>query len=113
MIGFEVYLDGVHVCLAAVPQGVASAILTRARRKPPADPPEETVFSVGGLQSTEDGADEYVDWFRRELPVGTEIVLRIVETDAADEPAVRRPVSPEDVERHERRYYERLKAKYG
>lgn len=113
MIGFEVYVDGRRICLAAVPLGVASAILTRARRKPPAEPADETVFSVGGLQHDDGtGLDEYLDWFRRELPVGSEITLRIVETDAADEPAVRRPVTPEDVERSERKYYERLKAKY-
>jgi len=88
MICFEVHRNGARLCLAGLGEG-------------------------GGLHEPEPGVQDFVDWVKlRDLAVGDEITIRIVEADEADPPADTRRTTDEEVEAAERKYYERVKAKF-
>jgi hypothetical protein len=68
-------------------------------------------LAIGGLIAGESSKREHVEWLQRELAVGDRIVLTIVESADVD-PPVRRREDPGPSEEQERRYYERLKARF-
>ena len=82
MICLEVWVNGEKICLAGVGDGVLNCIVDGGRRG------IKSQFSVGGLVN-----DEYVHWTQRNhfLEVGDEVIIKIVEADAADEPVRKRP----------------------
>ena len=110
MIGFEVTLNGKHLCTAAAGEkGVLTAGVTWVLR--PAEgvkEPSDLRLEVGGL-----AADAHLRWpSPRRLAVGDEVLVRIVETSQADPPARVERHDLTFVEAEERQYYERPKAKY-
>ena len=46
----------------------------------------EAGFRVGGLREGRRGLDEYLTWFRKDLHVGDEITMRLIEADRVDAP---------------------------
>jgi hypothetical protein len=123
MIAFEVKINGKDVCTAGVGEhGVLSAILSWVKRNStnrPQDLPEELwaeeelEFSVGGLISHDkkDG-HERVRWIDQSISVGDEIVIRILNQPACDEPYDRKRDDPNGERESKRRYYETLKAEF-
>ena len=72
----------------------------------------EIELRVGGLFAPQSSGREHVDWLQRELRVGDRIVLTVTDAGEVDPPAHRTPEDPELAEQMERKYYERLKARF-
>lgn len=70
-------------------------------------------FGVFGGVGDGSGGTLSLKWDKVELAVGDEIRLRIVETDRADEPTIRRVITADDNEQKSREIYERLRKKFG
>jgi len=91
MKALAVYLNGEKLCTAGVGDlGVVSAIVSWVRRedqhtasKQPDCTEEELRLEVGGLISS---PREIVKWQKRDLSVGDEILIKIVEAESADKP---------------------------
>ena len=103
MIGFEVVLNGTRICTAAAgDDGVLTAIVTSVGKR------NELELKIGGLVK-----DAHLDWpVPKNLAVGDEITVRVVQTDRPDPPTTTQRDDTALVEEGERRYYERLKRKY-
>jgi hypothetical protein len=111
MIAFTVELNGTPLCTAGIGDaGVLTTILTWVKRK--TDQSEELTLEVGGLGYEPDG-DVHLKWVNRQLTVGDELCVRVIEADEVDVPKVRYQDDPALVAREKRRYYERLKREYG
>lgn len=83
MICFEVWVNGEKVCLAGVSESdVLTCIVDGERRG------LKSNLHVGGLVK-----DEHVRWTqkRHSLEVGDEVIIKIVESDKADEPILKYP----------------------
>jgi hypothetical protein len=82
MICFEVWVNGEKICLPGVGDDVLNCILDGGRRG------FKSNLHVGGLLN-----DEHVRWTQKihALEVGDEVIIKIVEADAADEPVRREP----------------------
>ena len=78
MRGMEVYINGDKLCTAGIDSGAAlSATVDVAGMNTGYD----MTLRVGGLEN-----DEFVIWSDRELRVGDEINIRIVDTETVDRP---------------------------
>ncbi len=107
MIGFHVQVNDeapIRVGDAAI--SVLTAIVSYAVSK------GEVALSIGGLVAPPASAREHVDWLQRQLEIGDRIVVSVVDAGELDPPVRRTPEDPELSEQQERRYYERLKARF-
>ncbi len=89
MIAYQVTVNGEKVVTAAVRQGVVSAIANWVFVPSDVmDTPSDwsASFSLAGL---DDVCSEDLKWFRRDLKVGDEITLKLIETDEVDAPVER------------------------
>jgi hypothetical protein len=85
MQGMEVHLNGDKLCTA----GIGSQEALNATIDIVAGERDyEMTFRVGGLKN-----DEFVIWSDRELRVGDEITVRIVETERIDVPERRNSIA--------------------
>jgi hypothetical protein len=77
----------------------------RLRRK-------ELNFGVGGMVSR---SDEFRDWLQRDLRVGDEVTVRIIETATVDKPTKRRRVraTPAQIRRRKQAHLKRLAKELG
>jgi hypothetical protein len=110
MIGFEVSLNGKRLYTAAAGnRGVLTAcVLWVLREAPGVTEPSDFRLNVGGLAKS-----AHLEWpSPRRLRVGDNVAVKIVETKRPDAPSRTRRNDTALVEASERRYYERLKAKY-
>ncbi len=104
--GFKVELNGEVLAVAGLDDQhyVLSCMLTSLRRK--IDKSEETYFNVGGL-NCETGED--VDWVWRDLKLGDNLSITIVNSDF-DKPTRVKPIeSGEDAIKRKIEYYYKLK----
>ena len=111
MIGFEVHLNGERLYTAGVGEtGVMTAGVTWAvRTVRGVASPSELTLEVGGMS-----ADEHLNWASpRMLRVGDQVVLNVVDAATPDPPSRTHRDDVALVEAGERKYYERLRAKYG
>jgi len=92
---FEVTINGERVCTAGVgDDGVLTSILSLVMSSNASDQNGESQndnsenldLRVGGLANREHGVSEHVEWLHQSLAVGDEIVIRIIEASACDEP---------------------------
>lgn len=72
----------------------------------------EIELRVGGLLAHHSSGREHVEWLQRELRVGDRIVLTVTDSPEVDPPAYRTQEGLELAEQMERKYYERLKARF-
>jgi hypothetical protein len=110
MIGFDVFMNGDRLYTAGVGNvGVMTACVTWVLRTAPgAISPSELTLDVGGMSR-----EAHHRWpAPRQLKLGDEVMVRVVETAHPDHPASTKRDDPALVEREERKYYRRLKAKY-
>jgi hypothetical protein len=111
MVGFEVHLNGKRLYTAGVGEtGVLTAgISWVVRTVRGVASPAELTLDVGGLS-----VDDHLNWASpRMLRVGDQVVLTVVDTATPDPPSRTHRDDVPLVEAGERKYYERLKAKYG
>jgi predicted RNA-binding protein with RPS1 domain len=118
MIAFEVCLNGAKLCTAGVGDlGVLSAILCWVRRegestqtKEAGNIEEELTLDVSGLIHAE---SEQVHWSERQVSVGDEVNIRIVNVDAVDIPTRRLRNDPEEDKKNQERYVEQMAKQLG
>ena len=113
MLAFEVHVNGEKKCVAGIGEpGVLTTTLTwvlgepKGRRRGS----EDMGLRVGGLVSR---TDEFVDWFRRDMRRGDEVVIRLVEVADADTPKRRRRESPAKRRRQQEAYIRRMAKQFG
>ena len=68
---------------------------------------------VGGLLHHGKHDYEHLNWIKRHLNLGDEIVIRVVETSDLTQPIFRQREDPKLVENARRKYYENLKKEYA
>jgi len=113
MLAYEIYLNGKKKCVAGIDEpGVLTTTLTWVLGEPDGhrSGSEEMEIRVGGLVSR---AHEFVEWFRRGVRRGDEIVIRIVETKDVDEPKRKRRESPAQRRRQQQAYVRRMAKQFG
>ena len=113
MTAIEVRVNGKRQCVAGIAHdGLVSAILSWFGRGDdrPELPREDITFRVSGIDSKR---DEHVDWLSRDMAVGDEIVLRVVDVPelVAPKKGSRKPVS--DTRRHQKARVRRLAKQFG
>ena len=86
MRGMEVYLNGASLCTAGIGKdAVLNAIVDVLSR----NGDYHMMLRVGGLEN-----DEFMTWCKRDLQLGDEVTIRIVEADSIDPPEQRKAVEP-------------------
>ena len=88
MIAFEVFIAGHRVCLAGVgDEGTFNVIVGCT---------SNAANSYCGYHLSVSGGDrrtdEFFDWSAPSIGVGSEVTVRVVETDAVDDPSERSPL---------------------
>lgn len=89
---FEVTINGQKVCTAGIGDyGVLNSVLSFVVGKESSDPttPSQSLeLAVFGVSTSTVGVSENLEWLRRrDLMVGDEIVIRIIEASECDQPA--------------------------
>jgi len=110
MLAFEVYINGKKKCTAGI---AGPAVLTTAVCWVLRNPAErrlrrkELNLGVGGMVSR---SDEFRDWVQRELRVGDEVTIRIIESTTVDKPRKRRRMraTPAQIRRRKQAHLKRL-----
>jgi len=106
MRAFEIYVNGKRACLAGVNDAsVLTAIMDYAGRDK-----ERLHLHVGGLLIPQ---EEHVRWQDRDLAVGDEIRIRIVDSDKVDAPTKRYARDPKKDIRAQKRYVRTMAKKFG
>ena len=106
MRAFEIYVNGERVCLAGVTdRSVLTTIIDYSGRDR-----EPLHLHVGGLLIPQ---EEHVRWQDRDLDVGDEIRVRIVETDEVDPPAKRFRKDPKKDLQSKKHYVQTMAKKFG
>ena len=83
MICFEVYINGQKVCLAGIGNDGVLSIMTTFIASGES---QRTDFRVGVLIKIDAETQQQVEWLDRELKVGDEITIKIVEAENYDAP---------------------------
>jgi hypothetical protein len=91
MIAYEVRINGKRITTAGLRRGGVLSLITNWISRPPDARWKnggqwDASFRVGGLREGPRGMDEYLTWFRRDLRVGDEIIIRMVDARRADPP---------------------------
>ena len=120
MVVFEVLINGTLVTTAGSADLCVLGVIVNAIGKlgPESQGTKDHVrgfefhLDVGGLTARESEDDEHLNWAReRGLNVGDEVVVRILESDFADE-ASEKKAARDTEERHERETFEWARKKY-
>jgi hypothetical protein len=98
MIGFEAEVNGEKTCLAGVGDfGVLTTIVswvrTHAIVAKEGEGANKLDLHIGGLKEANTG-DSHITWLNKNLVVGDEIRMRIVNTDHVDEAVRIEPIDP-------------------
>ena len=91
MIAYEVRVNRKKVTTAGLQAGGVVSLIANWVSRPPdvtwkKGGDWDASFRVGGLQEGGRGLDEYLTWFRKDLRIGDEITIRLVEVDRAAKP---------------------------
>ena len=106
-LGFQVQLnDETPIRAGDDAVSVLTATVTYAASR------QEVELRVGGLLARQSSGKEHVEWVQRELRAGDRIILTVTDSGEVDPPAQRTQEDPESAEQMERKYYERLKARF-
>src|SRR5258705_11119609 len=108
MTAIEVHVNGKKQCVAGIARdGVVSAILSWVGRgdEHPDLAREDVSLRVGGLDSKR---DEHVDWLTRDMAVGDEIILRIIDVRKPDAPKKGSRRTASDTRRRQKTHVRRM-----
>jgi hypothetical protein len=123
MLAFEVFIDGERIYVAGVEDcAVLTALISATFRRPHSGTAGEIEFSAGGLmQSDAGGASYHMRWEPRQLQVGSQVTINVIETEQVDEPLRRyrsdrqvqeSPWTDQEIEKFEREEWVRLKTQF-
>ena len=111
-IAFEITANSETKIVAGIEEiSVLSFILSYISSKK--DLFDRIELSVGGLLHHGKHDYEHLNWIKRHLNLGDEIVIRVVETSDLTQPIFRQREDPKLVENARRKYYENLKKEYA
>ena len=106
MRAFEVYVNGKRLCVAGVNNAsVLTAIIDYVGRDK-----ECLHLHVGGLLIPQ---EEHVRWQDRNLALGDDIRIKVVEIETVDAPTKRYPRDPNKEVREQKRYVRTMAKKFG
>ena len=85
---FEITINGEKVCTAGVgDDGVLNGIVSFIKRNDGETPQSESLYvTVSGIANLEPGVMENLGWLHRDLDVGDEVLIRIIEASTCDKP---------------------------
>ena len=85
---FEITINGEKVCTAGVgDDGVLNSVISFAKRNDVETQPSESLdLRVSGVANLEPGVMEHLEWLQRDLSVGDEVLIRIIEDSTCDKP---------------------------
>jgi hypothetical protein len=107
MIGFKVYLNRKRLCVASVGNdGVLTTIVDCISRSTEA----RSQLTVGGLISAK---NEHVKWVGRDLRIGDEVKVKVVNVGNVDRPAKRYRPDPTKEREYQKRYLREMATKLG
>jgi hypothetical protein len=107
MRAFEIYINGGRVCVAGVnDSSVLNAIVDYVGR----DKEECFHLHVGGLLIPE---EEHVTWQDKDLAVGDDVRIKVVEVEKIDKPTKRFPKNPKRDIQAQKRYVKKMAKKFG
>jgi len=87
MIAIEIRVNGRKERIAGIADGTVDVHLAlTSRRHWRKDPKASIALLLSGMDSKR---DEHIDWADRDLAVGDEIVMRLVQTSKVDQPTKR------------------------
>jgi hypothetical protein len=115
MLAFEIHINGKKRCVAGIGKpGVVSTVLSWVLRAPEGRgrQSEELSLGVGGLVSR---SDEDLVWLQRDMRLGDEVTIRIVEVRAADKPKKRRRdrATPAQILRRRKAFLRKMAKEFG
>ena len=113
MTAIEIHVNGKKQCVAGIAcDGVVSAILSWIGRgdEHPKLPREDISLRVSGLDSKR---DEHMDWITRDMKVGDEIVLRVVDVQKSDAPKKKSRTPASETRRRQKAYVRRMAKQFG
>jgi hypothetical protein len=115
MLAFEVHINGKRKCIAGIgAPGVLTATLTWVLRKKEGRrrKSEELELGIGGLLSR---TDEFLEWLQRDMRLGDEVAIRIVEVADSDKPKKRRRTksTPAQLLRRKQAFLRRMAKEFG
>ncbi|VEP17157.1 hypothetical protein H1P_560014 [Hyella patelloides LEGE 07179] len=114
MIAFEITINNETKIIAGIDDiSVLSFVLSFRRASALEDDLVDSIdLSVVGLLHHDEYDDERLDWLKRQVTLGDEITIRVIETSEPTKPIKRRREDPDLVKKAQRKYYENLKEKY-
>lgn len=91
MLAFEIFVDGEKTAIAGTRDWVVMTVaLSAVRRQGDASSADDLSLQIGGMEGSEDPDHSYhVRWAAPVLAVGSEILVRIVDSDHTDLPKKR------------------------
>ena len=115
---FRVHLNGKKVCTAGVGErGVLTAIVSWAGRKSETTNSEksegieeELTLQVDGLVSP---AEEHLHWLNRDIKIGDEVRIAVLEDATVDQPRHREKQDPVVLLRQQKKYVRAMAKKFG
>jgi hypothetical protein len=106
MRAFEIYINGERLCLAGVSNaGICTAIVEYL-----GGDEEQLHLDVAGLLIPD---QEFLTWQEKNLSVGDDVRIRILESDDVDAPAKRSPTNPKQDIQTQKRYLRMMAKKFG
>ncbi|BAY85729.1 hypothetical protein NIES267_52300 [Calothrix parasitica NIES-267] len=112
MIGFEIWLNEKYICTAGIQQNGSLSAITHWVKRTDSTSDEELYLDVGGLSDDLEANHVYLKWVNRQLTIGDEINIKIVQVPEVNKPISEKRELAGFIEEEERRCYERLKQKY-
>lgn len=107
MRAFEVYLNRKRLCTAGVgSDGVLSVSVHHVIGKGR----DEVFLEVGGLISS---TEEHLKWRQRQIHIGDEVCMKVIESAEADRPRKRRRRDPDAEKRYLKRYVRAMAKQLG
>jgi hypothetical protein len=116
MIAFEIHLNGTKKCTAGIGKpGVLSTTLTWVLREPEGRrrKSEKMELGVGGLVSR---TDDFLEWLQRDIRLGDEIAIRIVEVANSDAPKTKQRqvmATPAQIRRNKQALIRKFAKEFG
>ena len=108
MKAFKTELNGKRICVAGV--GTNGVLSTMADYVGNAAQGSTISLSVSGLFTE---TDEHAIWNRVDLKVGDKVVLKVIETDAVDQPKERYRPDSKTADRNQKAYIRAWAKHYG
>ena len=111
VIAFEITINNETTIVAEI-KGISVLSFILSYKEVEINKANNIDLRVGGLLHHGKHDYEHLDWIKRWLKTGDEILIRVAETSILTEPVCKRREDPKLVDNARREYYESLKQEY-